>query len=240
MKRAAFLWMVVSSGWVLTLAGCFSAVPPSPTPGPDKQAVGTWYGAALGAGSGAVTGAEVSAATGPGAVIGAGFGAVFGMVSGLGVDMLEEDQLRREDELQTAREQAWAHEVLSEQYAKRLELHPDRNIFPADLFFEGDSAEFRPGANVLIDQIAYLASESTPWSRIAIASYVTSSEPESGYAEFITRKRADRIAQQFVLAGVEPRRVVTQPVTVPEPVVLDPYDRPGRYRQAIEFIALDR
>ena len=128
----------ISNCWVrifLGIAFCLGGIACSPfttepVPGPDKQAVGTWTGAATGAGAGAVVGAQVTAAAGPGAWIGAGFGAVFGMFSGLGIDLLEEDQINRQIQEQEMRELSWVHEVLAEHYARRMELHPNRDIFP--------------------------------------------------------------------------------------------------------------
>ena len=81
-------------------AGSFACSPftTDPVPGPDKQSIGTFGGAATGAGAGAVIGAQLTAATGPGAWVGAGFGALFGMFSGLGLDLLEEDQINRQNQ----------------------------------------------------------------------------------------------------------------------------------------------
>lgn len=221
------------------LGGCtlFST---KPKPGPDKQAVGTFTGAAIGAGTGAVYGAQVGAGAGPGAWVGAAFGAVYGLFSGLGVDLLEEDGMRRELEEQRLREIAWVQEVLDEHYARRLELHPNRDIFPADWFFEGDSAELKPSAVILARQIGYLTKQRMPWSRIVVAAYVTTNDKSSTYAQYVTKKRAEEIALQFVRAGMEPRRVLTQGVPVSQPILIDPDDSPSRYRQAIEIIPLDR
>jgi hypothetical protein len=211
-----------------------------PIPGPDKQSVGTFAGAALGAGSGAVFGAQVGAGSGPGAWVGAALGAVYGMFEGLGVDLLEEDELRRAAEGQDLRELAWAQEVLSEHYARRLELHPTRDIFPADWFFENDSAQLKPAAVVLARELGELTKQRMPWSRIVVAAYITTKDKDSAYAQFVTKRRAEEIALQFVRAGMEPRRVLTQGIAIPEPILIDPQDSPSRYRQAIEIIPLDR
>lgn len=211
----------------------------APLPGPDKQGAGTVYGAMAGAGAGAVYGAQVSAGAGPGAAVGAGFGALYGMATGIGIDALEEDQLRRESELVEAREQSWVQSILAEHYERRLELHPNRDIFPADLFFVGDEVRLRPDARVLVHEIARLQKKRMPWSRLIIASYVTASDEASDYAKFLNRERSGEIATEFVRAGIEPRRIQTRSVTVPEPVLIDPQDSPQRYRQAIEIIPLD-
>ena len=210
-----------------------------PQPGPDRQAVGTYLGAATGAGAGAITGAQLTAATGPGIAIGAGFGALFGGLSGLGQDMLEEDQLRRFEEQHELRQRLWAQEILAEHYARRLALHPSRDIFPADVFFEADSSSLRPESAVLIREIARYTKTRVPWSRIVIAAYSTANTLESTYAQHITDRRAKEIATQFIRAGIEPRRLLTQSVTLSEPIVVDPNDSYGRYRQAIEIVALD-
>ncbi|HQH28088.1 MAG TPA: OmpA family protein, partial [Oligoflexia bacterium] len=210
-----------------------------PAPGPDKQSEGTLFGAASGAGAGVITAAQVGAATGPAAWIGAGLGGIFGLFSGLGTDLLEEDQIRRERETQCMRQTTWAQNKLAEHYARRLELHPSRDIFPADWFFAPDSAQFQPGAELLVQMLAELTQRRMPWSRIMIAAYNTASDPESAYAKHVTKKRAEAIAVAFISSGFEPRRVLAQGVVVPEPILVDPDDNPGRYRQAIELIPVD-
>ncbi len=230
--------MFLSAAAMLLQASCTPASP-APYPGPDKQASGTIYGAMLGAGAGAVYGAQVSAGAGPGAVVGAGFGAVYGLAAGLGIDALEEDQLRREQELVDARERSWVQSILAEHYERRLELHPNRDIFPADLFFTGDEVRLRADSRVLVREIAKMQKQRLPWSRLVIASYVTARDQNSDYAEFLNRSRADEIATEFVRAGIEPRRIKTRALTIPEPILIDPHDSPQRYRQAIEIIAVD-
>lgn len=232
MRRTAFIGLILMSS-------CLPAAS-KPIPGPDKQSIGTWYGAMVGAGSGAVTGAQLGSGTGPGAWVGAGFGAVYGMFSGLGLDALEEDQLKREDEESYLREVSWVQELLSEHYARRLELHPNRDIFPADWFFEKDSVEVKGDAAALVRELSYLTRRRMPWSRVVIASYVTANEPNSSYAAYLTERRAQNLATEFIRNGMEARRVFTQPLVLPDPILVDPDDSPNRYRQAIEIVALDK
>lgn len=221
---------------------CLSACSPfttEPVPGPDKQGQGMLSGAMLGAGGGAIYGAQISAGAGPGAWVGAAFGAVYGLFSGLGIDLLEEDSLRREIETQQLREVAWVQELLAEHYARRLELHPARDIFPADWFFEGDSLELKPSAVILAREIGRISKERMPWSRIVVASYMTSQDSDSAYANYVSKKRAQEIASQFVVAGLEPRRVLAQGMALKEPILIDPKDSVSRYNQSIEIVALD-
>jgi outer membrane protein OmpA-like peptidoglycan-associated protein len=221
----------------------FSACSPSaekPIPGPDKQGAGIVGGSAVGAGAGAVYGAQVTSATGPGAFIGAGFGALAGALTGFGTDQLEEEQLKAEKEQRRLQQISWAQEVLAEHYEMRLELHPNRDIYPADLFFDGDSHKLKPEAKVLASELGKMTQDRMPWSRIVIASYVTSDEEGSEYANFLSAARAKSIAMGFIKSGVEPRRVLTKGVVVSEPILVDPEDVSDRYRQAIEIIALDK
>lgn len=210
-----------------------------PKPGPDKQFVGTAYGATEGAATGAVLGFQLTAATGPGAWIGGGLGAVYGMFTGIAADMIEDQDMRSSEAEYALREKAWIQEVLSEHYAKRLELHPDRDIFPADLFFANDEVELKPEARLLVRELAEMTKSRMPWSRIVIASYTMSADNQSTYAEFLNQRRADTIAVQFVQAGIDPHRLSTQAVTTADVLVADPYDSPDRYRQAIEIIPVD-
>ncbi len=211
-----------------------------PVPGPDKQSVGTFTGAAIGAGTGAVTGAQVGAGAGPGAWVGAAFGAVYGMFKGLGIDLLEEDQIRRLVEEQHLRELALAQRMLAEHYSRRLELHPGRDIFPADWFFENDSSKLKPEAKILARELGAMTKQRMPWSRIAVVSYLAVKDKNSSYADYLTQKRAEEVALEFVNAGVEPRRILAQGAVIDQTVLIDPYDSRTRYRQAIEIVAVDR
>ncbi len=220
---------------VLAFSSCspFSA---QPIPGPDKQGSGLLSGAALGAG----VGAEVTAVSGPGIWAGAGLGALLGMAGGIGTDSAEEAQIRNAEEVARLSSLDRAHRVLRDYYQRSMELHPGRDLFPADLFFVQDSVALRPEACELVNELALLTRRRMPWSRIVVAAYTTSSDPQSTYAEYLTRRRAEELAMHFVRAGIEPRRIAAQSVTLPEPIFVDPFDSPSRYRQAIEIIRLDR
>lgn len=221
----------------VVLGGCATG----PLPGPDKQFTGGLQGAVTGAGAGAVTGFQVGAGTGPGAFVGAGLGAVAGGISGFAEDQSEADLLRLSAETRREREVAFAQEILSEQYERRLQLHPTRDIFPADLFFCGDSAKLKPGAEALIREIARINRLRVPWSRLAVAVYSKVAEGgPSAYAEHLSERRSEELCNELVRAGVEPRRLEARAVLVSSPILIDPADDPARYNQAVEIIPLDR
>jgi len=211
-----------------------------PVPGPDKQAVGTITGGMLGAGTGAIAAHSLTGAAGPeGALIGLGLGSIYGMITGLSHDLIEEDQINRLGQERVLKERAWAQDLLAQHYQRRMELHPSRDIFPADWFFDGDSHRLKPEGEVLVEQIARLTKNRMPWARLVIASYSLSKDQDSKYSGFINKRRAQSIARGFVTGGVEPRRLFTKSVTLPTPVLVDPHDDPFRYHQAIEIIPLD-
>ena len=211
-----------------------------PAPGPDKQFAGTLGGAASGAGAGAITGFQLGAGSGPGAAVGAGLGAAVGAIRGAVQDDLEDQMFALADATQEERAIAVAREILSDHYARRLELHPTRDIFPADLFFKGDSPTLRPSGLVVVKELARMNKERLPWSRMAIASYVKSTDPEAFFAKSLAERRSKEIVNQLVRAGLEPRRLEARGVVVAAPVLIDPEDDPLRYSQAIELIPLDR
>lgn len=224
---------------IILLEILFSGCATGPVAGPDKQSIGTLQGAATGAGSGAIIGAQLTAGAGPGAAVGAGFGAVLGALKGAGVDLLEEEDIKQLEELERLKIASWAQDVLAEHYKTRLRLHPGRDIYAADLFFEGDSSLLSPKTKILAREIATRLRTDMPWSRIEITSYSTAKNAESGYADKLNQKRAEEIAVQFVRGGVEPRRISIKALTLSAPLVIDPEDSPARYRQSIEIAALD-
>ncbi len=208
--------------------------------GPDKVFTGEAVGALEGAGAGAVTGAQVSAGAGPGAAVGAGLGAVIGALHGLATDQSEEARLRTEARFKEERSRAMAQEVLAEQYKRRMELHPTREIFPADLFFQGDSATMCPSGVNLVRELARMNEMRIPYSRLVVAVYAKSLAPDSSYAQHLTEKRSREFVNQLVRAGVQPRRLETRAVVMNAPILIDPLDDPTRYNQAIEIIPIDR
>jgi len=211
-----------------------------PVPGPDKQFVGSAKGAALGAGAGAIVGAELSAATGPGVAIGAGLGALAGGIQGYLKDQEEENYLALAAATHHEREVAYAHEVLEEHYRRRIELHPTRDIYPADLFFYGDEVTLKPSARQLVRELVKLNKTRYPHSRLAIAAYVKAADEESDFAHHLAMQRSKELGDYFVREGLEPRRIETRAIIVAAPVLIDPNDSKNRYSQAIELIPVDR
>lgn len=211
-----------------------------PTPGPDKVFAGEAQGAIVGAGAGAVTGFQVGAATGPAAVVGAGLGAVAGAVQGYMEDNAEEQALKIARATKKERQQAVVHEIMNDNLKRRLEIHPSRDIYPADLFFNGDESKLCRTGIPLVGEIAKLNKNRVPWSRLVVAAYVKSSDENSEFSRNLAEKRAKEIGDYFVRSGIEPRRIEARAVVVDGPVLIDPLDRPERYSQAIEFIPLDR
>lgn len=208
--------------------------------GPDKQFVGTVAGAASGAGSGAVTGFQIGSGVGPGALVGAGLGAVAGGIEGALSDASEEQIKQLQQLTDREGEAAWVHSVLARHYQRRLELHPSRDIYPADLFFRGDETQLSQGGKALVRELARLNKERLGWSRLAVAAYVRAADPESAYARHLAERRSREISDLLVMEGIEPRRIETRAVIMKGPLVLDPDDRPERYSQAVELIPVDR
>ena len=133
---------------LIFLSFCLCAC--SPKPGPDKQFVGTLQGGVTGAVGGAVTGFQVGSGTGPGAFVGAGVGAVTGGFRGLMQDRLEDELLQLQIDAASARGDAYAQRILQEQWRRRKELHPGRDIFPADIFFKADSVNLSPEGKAVL------------------------------------------------------------------------------------------
>ncbi|RIL09524.1 MAG: hypothetical protein DCC75_06330 [Proteobacteria bacterium] len=208
--------------------------------GPDKQFAGSLQGAATGAGTGAVTGFQLGSGTGPGAAVGAGLGAVVGGIQGMVSDQTEENLLALAAASQTERERLYAQEVLSEQFKRRMELHPTREIYPADLFFYGDESVLRPEGRAIVRELAQLNKERAPWSRLVVASYVKASDKESKYAKHLAGIRSRQVCVELVKAGIEPRRLEARAAILEAPLVIDPLDKSNRYNQAIELIAVDK
>ena len=212
----------------------------TPVKGPDKTFQGEAVGALEGAGAGAVTGFQVGAGAGPGAAVGAGLGAVVGAIRGLTQDNIEETDIRLAQQVRQQRKVGLAQEVLADHYKRRMELHPTRDIFPADIFFRGDATKICPSGIQVLKEIAKLNEFRLPYSRLIVAVYVKAADNESAYAQHLTEQRSRAIVDELVRAGVEPRRLQTRAVIVDAPILIDPLDDPTRYNQAVEIIPVDR
>jgi outer membrane protein OmpA-like peptidoglycan-associated protein len=172
--------------------------------------------------------------------VGAGLGAVAGGIQGAIQDSFDEQLLRLSAEARAERERVFAQEILEDQFKRRLQLHPTRDIYPADLFFRGDETSLRPTARALVRELARLNKDRASWSRLVVASYVKSSSPDSEFAQRLADRRSREIVDELVRSGIEPRRLQTRTVLTNAPLVIDPLDRPERFNQAVELIALDR
>lgn len=212
-----------------------------PVPGPDKTFSGAATGAVEGAGAGAVMGFQMGVATGPGAAIGAGFGAAAGAIHGMVRDSLEETSMRNAYRIKQQQRRVMAQEILAAHYQRRMVIHPARDIYPADLFFNGDSASLSAQGVNIVGEIAKLNKNRLPYSRLVVASYSKSTaKSDNVYVRHLTNRRAREIVNELVKAGIEPRRLETRSVIVDAPVVIDPKDNPTRYNQAIELIPVDK
>lgn len=225
---------------IIIFLACIFQACAGPYHGPDKQFSDGLQGAATGAGTGAVVGLHVGAGTGPGALVGAGLGAIAGSIKGFTKDQAEENLLALAAATSQEREVSYAQEVLTQHYKRRLELHPTRDIFPAELFFSGDDVKLRPSAGAIVKELVRLNKHRLSWSRLAIVSYVKSKDKESDYAKHLTLERARNLGDLFTRYGLEPRRIVARGVITKAPVLIDPHDSPFRYAQAIELVPLDR
>jgi outer membrane protein OmpA-like peptidoglycan-associated protein len=236
MKKKVYRAITVLLAGALGTAGCSS----KPVEGPDKVFANESLGALEGAGAGAVTGLHVGAGTGPGALVGAGLGAAIGAVQGFAQDGIEETDLKTQRQIKIERERAVAQEALAEHYKRRLELHPTRDIFPADMFFQGDSVKMCPSGVKVLREIARMNEYRLPYSRLVVAAYAKAADSKSEYAKHLTERRSREFVNQLVRAGVEARRLETRAVVVNAPILIDPMDNPTRYNQAIEIIPVDR
>lgn len=235
MKIQSFLLITLCA---VTLSACNTY-----HPGPDKQAGRMLQESVSGAGAGAVAGFQLGAGTGPGALVGAGVGAVAGGIHGLMEDSVEDQQHQIDLEIDREQERALAHKILNEHYNKRLELHPTRDIFPADLFFNADQIRLRRDAYPLIEEIASLNKNRMPWSRLEVTVYVKTESQEgeeSQYARHLSEGRAKELSNQLIKAGIEPRRIVVKAFSVKAPILIDNLDNPARYNQAVEITPIDR
>ncbi|GBD26242.1 putative lipoprotein YiaD [bacterium HR30] len=162
-----------------------------------ERAPRTVKGAGIGAAAGAATGAAVGAivgggkAAGKGAAIGAVLGAIGGGLVGNYLDqqakemeaiLAEQDRLRREQE--------------------RLDI-----ALSSDILFASGSASLQPGARDKIRQLAGVLNR-YPRTTIQVVGHTDSRGSEESNLE-LSRRRAQAVAEELVLAGVASSRITT-------------------------------
>ena len=129
---------------MLAVASLVVGCSTQPVAGPDKLASNEGVGILQGAGAGAITGVQVGAGAGPGVAVGVGFGAIAGAIQGFLKDAEEEREIKNTLQIKAADGRVKAQDALARHYKQRMEMHPGRDIYPADLFFQGDSAKMCP------------------------------------------------------------------------------------------------
>ena len=125
-------------------------------PGPDKSLAGMVLGAAWGAGAGAVVGHQTGN-MGPGALVGSGFGAASGLMSGIGLDVAEGVELRRQRELDGLKIQVAANRRSLESIQDTLDARTRRLSMgrtTSRVFFDKDLASLRAGAVAQLQRLA--------------------------------------------------------------------------------------
>jgi outer membrane protein OmpA-like peptidoglycan-associated protein len=240
-----YTFKIIPLGVLLLLSGCTPNLAPNRDRTeiyntlPDNQFRGVLTDGLNGAVAGAVTGFQLGSGTGPGAAVGAGLGAVAGGLKGAVSDQTAVELRAIAVERQRAFARAKAQQVVREQYEKRIVLHPNRDIYPADVFFASSSSELCLQGEAIMDEIRRLSSQRMPWSRLGIMSYVVAKNGESKYAQDLAERRAVVLANELVRLGLEPRRLEARGIVLDQPILLDPHDSRTRYSQAVEFSLLD-
>jgi outer membrane protein OmpA-like peptidoglycan-associated protein len=163
-----------------------------------------------------------------------------GGVRGAVQDAQEEEELRLARVVKQAERRSMAQHVIAEFYNKRLQWHPGRDLYPADVFFEEDKIVLSDNGKAVVDEFGIMNKERFPWSRFGVVVYVKSNQKDSSYAKYIADHRALGIANRLIRAGLEPRRVEAHGVAVSQEVFRDPDEIGQRYAQAVEFIPLDK
>ncbi len=180
--------VVVSIGAIALVVGGCAAYEGAP-----RTVKGAGIGAAAGAATGAAVGAVVGGgkAAGKGAAIGAVLGALGGGLIGNYLDqqakemqaiLAEQDRLRREQE--------------------RLDI-----ALSSDVLFASGSASLQPGAREKIRQLAGVLNR-YPRTTVQVVGHTDNRGSEAANLE-LSRRRAQAVAEELVLAGVSSTRITT-------------------------------
>ena len=181
----------------LMFVGCSN-----PQPGPDKTAAGIVLGAGWGAGAGAVVGNQVGN-PGQGVAVGAGIGALSGAMTGAGYDIVEESQVRQEEELASLKIQ---------NLANRRELAQIQDTLGRDesvaaghsfyqVFFDDDATNLKAGSVANLEAFTE-AVKSDPHARMIRVTGHTDDTGNPEYNQRLAEARAREVSAYLMSRGI--------------------------------------
>ena len=182
---------------VIAVTGCAT-----PQPGPDKTAAGIVLGAGWGAGAGAVVGNQVGN-PGEGVAVGAGIGALSGAMTGAGYDIVEETQVRQEEELASLKIQNLANRRELSQI--QATLGRDESVAAGhafyQVFFDDDATNLKAGALANLEAFTE-AVKSDPHARMIRVTGHTDDTGNPDYNQRLAEARAREVGAYLMSRGV--------------------------------------
>lgn len=187
MSCGAFTRKLLVAVLLLSLAGCEAYQ------GAPRTAKGAGIGAAAGAGTGAAIGAIVGGGRGAGQ--GAAIGAVVGLLGG---GLIGNYMDRQAKDLEA---------VLYEQDRLRRNQDQLQVVMASDVMFSSGSATLQPGARDKLRRFADVLNR-YPQTTVQIIGHTDSQGSEAANDD-LSRRRARSVADELIVAGVNPARFTT-------------------------------
>jgi outer membrane protein OmpA-like peptidoglycan-associated protein len=190
-----------------TLLGCSTT---SSIQDPDKTVSGGVLGSAWGASAGAIVGHQTGA-TGEGLAVGAGLGLLSGAMTGLGYDILENDNEELQEELNSLKLQNVATLKSLATIQEQLDYAEERPLKSQvhTVYFDPDTTGLRNGAisglEVIADAIA-----TSPYIRKIIITGHTDDTGTPEYNKKVAEERAKSVFDFLISRGVSNSRIELQ------------------------------
>lgn len=179
------------------LVGCSN-----PQPGPDKTAAGLILGAGWGAGAGAVVGNQVGN-PGEGVAVGAGVGALSGAMTGAGYDIVEETQVRQEEQLASLKMQNLANRrelsQIQENLGREQAVSAGHSFY--QVFFDDDATNLKAGATANLEAFTE-AIKADPYAHMIRVTGHTDDTGNPEYNQRLAEARAREVSGYLMSRGV--------------------------------------
>lgn len=205
----------------------------------DKQS-DLFVSQALGLGaSGAITAIKLGNPAAIGAGVGLATAGLLSSIQSFAVARVEESLLKLESDAHFLLRSAVGQQILVSYLDIKRQYHPNRDIFPASLFFHPDSTTLTFEGQSLLTEIYNLNKDRAPWSRFGVISYVTTSDKNNEYSNDLVVRQTKEIGNYLLKLGLNPRRITLLGAFTNRPIVNVPPEIQSEYFNCIEFVPLD-
>lgn len=189
--------------------------------------------------SGAITAIKLGNPAAIGVGVGVASAGLLSAIQSYAVSRVDESLLKLESDVAFLLKSAVGQQIIVSFLDVKQKYHPNRDIFPASVFFNPDSTTLSFEGQSLLTEIYNLNKNRAPWSRFGIISYVTTSDKNNEFSNDLVIRQTKEIGNYLLRLGLNPRRITLLGAFTDRPIVNAPPEIQSEYFNCIEFVPLD-